>query len=129
MGNLKKEESNQSDVVRDKHILVVDDIEVNRIILVKILSSLGAECDVASDGQEAVNSFETSPPGTYDLILLDWQMPTLNGLETARLIRKNYSKKIPILLLTAYDWSEIEQEAMEIGVNHFMPKPFFLSTF
>ncbi|MCP2821083.1 response regulator, partial [Salmonella enterica subsp. enterica serovar Typhimurium] len=65
----------------------------------------------------------------YDLILLDWKMPDLDGLATARLIRERYSKKIPILLLTAYDWSEIEQEAMEIGINHFMPKPFFMSTF
>ena len=65
----------------------------------------------------------------YDLILLDWKMPTLDGLGTAQLIRKNYSKHIPILLFTAYDWDEIEQEAEDLGVVHFMPKPFFTTTF
>ena len=72
--------------------------------------------------------YETQKAGApYDLILLDWKMPEMNGLETARLIRKR--SNVPILLLTSYDWGEIEQEAVEIGINHFMPKPFFMSTF
>ena len=87
--------------------------------------------DYATGGETAVRMMrENREAGRpYDLILLDWKMPGLNGLETARLIRKNYSEKIPILLLTAYDWGDIEEEAKEIGVNHFMPKPFFMSTF
>ncbi len=113
-----------------KMIVTDDDEEVCRSI-VKIMSRVGVVTDHATDGQTAVRMMreqrEAGHP--YDLILLDWKMPTLDGLETARLIRKNYSNKIPILLLTAYDWSEIGAEAIEIGIDHFMPKPFFLSTF
>jgi len=113
-----------------KMIVTDDDEEVCRSI-VKVMSRVGVVTDYATNGQTAVHMMreqrEAGHP--YDLILLDWKMPTLDGLETARLIRKNYSNKIPILLLTAYDWSDIEAEAIEIGIDHFMPKPFFLSTF
>ena len=62
----KKEKEKNDDVVLGKHILVVDDIEVNRIILVKILGALGAACDTAGNGQEAVDIFEASKPGDYE---------------------------------------------------------------
>ncbi len=111
-------------------IVADDDEEVCRGI-VKVMSRVGVTTDYATDGETAVRTMrehrEAGCP--YDLILLDWKMPTLDGLETAHLIRKNYSDKIPILFLTAYDWSEIEEEAMEIGIDHFLPKPFFMSTF
>ena len=111
-------------------IVADDDEDVCRNI-VRTMSAVGVDCAYAVDGESALRMMRESRDAgqPYDLVLLDWQMPNLNGLETARLIRKEYSDKIPILLLTAYDWSEIEQEAMEIGVNHFMPKPFFMSTF
>ncbi len=111
-------------------IVTDDDEEVCRSI-VKTMSRVGVATDYATDGETAVRMMrehrEAGRP--YDLILLDWKMPALDGLETARLIRKNYSDKIPILLLTAYDWSEIEVEAVGIGIDHFLPKPFFMSTF
>ena len=112
-------------------ILVTDDEEAVCRNIVKAMSNTGVACDYATDGKAAVQMMQEHREAghPYDLILLDWQMPNLNGLETARLIRKNYSKKIPILILTAYDWSEIEREAAEIGIDHFMPKPFFMSTF
>ena len=111
-------------------IVADDDEDVCRNI-VRTMSKTGVHTDYATDGETAVQMMRSARKAghPYNLILLDWMMPNLNGLETARLIRKNYSDKIPILLLTAYDWSEIEQEAIEIGVNHFMPKPFFMSTF
>ena len=111
-------------------IVADDDEEVCRNI-VKTMGKAGVETDYATDGETAIRMMrETREAGQpYDLILLDWKMPNLNGLETARLIRQNYPDKIPILLLTAYDWSEIEQEAEEIGVDHFISKPFFMSTF
>ena len=56
-------------------------------------------------------------------------MPDLDGLEATRLIRKTVPGKTPILLLSAYDWSGIEQEAMEVGIKHFLSKPFFMSNF
>ncbi|MDE7243786.1 MAG: response regulator [Oscillospiraceae bacterium] len=112
-------------------IIVTDDDEDVCRNIVKIMSLTGVQTDYATQGSQAIEMMQAAHGESrpYNLILLDWQMPGLNGLETARLIRKTYSDKIPILLLTAYDWSDIEQEAMEIGVNHFMPKPFFISTF
>lgn len=112
-------------------MIVADDEEEVCLGIVKTMKQTGIITDYATDGKTAVKMMRTAREEghPYDLILLDWKMPDLNGLETARLIRENYSRKIPILLLTAYDWGEIEQEAREIGVNHFMPKPFFMSTF
>ncbi|MBD5133553.1 MAG: response regulator [Clostridiales bacterium] len=112
-------------------LIVADDDEEVCHHIVKTMSKVGVVTDYATNGHTAVQMMrehrEAGQP--YDMILLDWKMPTLDGMETARLIRENYPDKIPILLLTAYDWSEIEQEATEIGVDHFMPKPFFMSTF
>ena len=112
-------------------MLVTDDDEQICKNIVKTMAKTGVVTDYATDGETAVQMMRSTREAgqPYDLVLLDWQMPDLNGIETTRLIRKNYSDKIPIILLTAYDWSEIEQEAADIGVGHFMPKPFFMSTF
>ena len=114
-----------------KRMLVADDEEDTCQGIVRLMSQTGVEVDYATSGEAAFDKLcaarqEGHP---YDVILLDWKMPHLNGLDTARLIRERYPENIPILLLTAYDWSEIEQEAMKIGVRYFMPKPFFMSTF
>ncbi|MCM1134751.1 MAG: response regulator [Clostridium sp.] len=112
-------------------MIVADDEEEVCLNIVKTMSQTGVVTDYATDGKTAIQMMRSAREAgrPYNLILLDWKMPNLNGLETARLIRKNYPDNIPILLLTAYDWSEIEEEAKEIGVDHFMPKPFFMSTF
>ncbi len=112
-------------------MLVVDDDEEICRNVVHTMRETGVLVEYATGGERAIQMIgETRQAGKpYDLILLDWKMPELDGLETARIIRKNYPEKIHILLLTAYDWSEIEKEAVEIGVENFMPKPFFMSTF
>ncbi|MCM1189178.1 MAG: response regulator [bacterium] len=112
-------------------MIVADDDEDTCRNIVNAMAKTGVITDYATDGQTALQMMRSAREAgcPYGLILLDWQMPDLDGLETARLIRRNYSDKIPILLLTAYDWSDIKKEAMEIGVNHFMAKPFFMSTF
>ena len=116
---------------RLSRMIVADDDEQICKNIVKTMAKTGVLTDYATDGKTAVQMMRSAREAgqPYDLILLDWQMPTLDGMETTRLIRKNYSDKIPIILLTAYDWSEIEQEAAEIGITHFMSKPFFMSTF
>ena len=110
-------------------MIVIDDDEEVCHNIVKAMTGVGVATDYATDGAPAVQmAREAQEEGRpYDLILLDWKMPGTNGLETARLIRKD--SQVPILLLTSFDWREIEQDAMEIGVNHFLPKPFFMSTF
>ncbi len=112
-------------------MIVADDDEETCLNIVKAMEKTGVTVDYATDGESAVRVMRTAREegAPYHLILLDWKMPGLDGLETARLIRKNYSEKIPILIFTAYDWEEIEKEAEEIGVNHFMSKPFFMTTF
>jgi len=112
-------------------MIVADDDEDICRDIVKKMSGTGVTTHMAMSGAQAVEMIraarERKEP--YDLILLDWKMPGLNGLETARLIRKNHKEKTPILLFTAYDWGDIEHEALEVGIEHFLPKPFFMSTF
>ena len=126
-GDVSKKEKNASDdVVKGKHILVVDDIEVNRIILVKILSTLGATCDTAGNGQEAVDKFEASRPGDYDLILMDVQMPVINGYEATRTIRGSAhpsAKAIPIIAMTANAFVDDVRDAIEAGMDAHVAKP------
>ena len=112
-------------------MIVADDDEDICRSIVKKMSGMGVEARYVTGGEEAVQMIRAAREAgrPYDLILLDWKMPDLDGLETARLIRRNYPHKIPILLFSAYDWSEIEQEAMEVGIRHFLPKPFFMSNF
>ena len=114
-----------------KRMIVADDDEEICRNVVKAMARTGVAVDCAAGGREALRAMgearERGEP--YDLVLLDWKMPDLDGLETARLIRKDYSAKLPILFFTAYDWRDIEQEAAEIGADHFLPKPFFLYTF
>ncbi len=112
-------------------MIVADDDKETCLNIVKAMEKTGVAVDYATDGESAVRMMCTARESgePYHLILLDWKMPNFDGLETARLIRRDYSDKIPILLFTAYDWGEIEEEAEEIGVNHFMPKPFFMMTF
>ena len=64
----------------------------------------------------------------YQIILLDWKLPDMNGIQVAREIRRNLENEIPILLISAYDWSEFETEAREAGISGFISKPLFKST-
>ncbi len=111
-------------------IMADDDEDICRNV-VKAMENTGVEVHYSTSGQKAVEMMRTARErgNPYDLILLDWKMPDLNGLETARLIRERYSEQFPILLFTAYDWSEIEHEAAEVGIHHFLPKPFFMHSF
>ena len=123
----KVEGSNTSgDVIRDKHVMIVDDIEINRIVLSKIMGSLGARCDTAANGREALEKFEASRPGEYDLILMDLQMPVLDGCGAARAIRVcNHpsAKSIPIIAVTANAFADDVRAALESGMNAHIAKP------
>ncbi|MDE6738555.1 MAG: response regulator, partial [Lachnospiraceae bacterium] len=112
-------------------MIVADDDEDVCCDIVKKMAGTGVEVQYATGGSKVIEMIRSAQEAgkPYDLILLDWKMPDLDGMATARLIRENYSNKIPILLFTAYDWAEIEQEALEIGVEHFLQKPFFMSNF
>ncbi len=110
-----------------KHILVVDDIEINQMILVKLLESMGAAvCDVAENGQVAVDMFESSLPGEYDVIFMDVQMPVLDGYGATRAIRAGShpsAKSVPIIAMTANAFVDDIRDAIESGMDAHVSKP------
>lgn len=114
-----------------KNMLIADDeIEICQSIE-EMVRPTGIHVQYVTEGAKAVEeTIRAQKRGVdYDLILLDWKMPGMDGVETARQIREKVGEDLPILVLTSYDWSEIEAEAKQAGINAFMPKPFFLTTF
>ena len=122
------EEADKPDEMRfeGKKILLVEDNELNQEIAQTILETAGFIIDTADDGSIAVEKMKNNPPGTYDLILMDVQMPIMNGYEATRAIRalKNSKKaKIPIVAMTANAFDEDRKEAMDAGMNGYAAKP------
>jgi len=111
-------------------VLVVDDDEILLETAVDTLESLGVKADCAGSGPEALNMIaqrhETGQD--YGIVILDWKMPDVDGVETIRRIRAAVDSDTPILLISAYEWSDIEEEAKEAGANGFVSKPLFRST-
>ena len=108
------------------HILAAEDNELNSEILIDILSMQGATCDVCVNGKEIAEKFETTNPGDYDLILMDVQMPVLNGLEATKLIRASsrpHAKTIPIIAMTANAFSDDIKASIDAGMNYHISKP------
>ena len=96
------------------------------MILVKILSTLGAFCDSAVNGQEAVEKFKVSKPGDYDLVLMDVQMPVMDGYTATRTIRSSghpSAKTVPIIAMTANAFVDDVREAIESGMDAHIAKP------
>lgn len=110
-------------------VLVVDDEEFACESACETLKSLGMNTEYVLDGGSAVERIvETNKAGKdFSVVILDWKMPGKDGLETAREIRRAVGDDIPIIILSAYDWSDIEKDAMEAGVNAFIEKPLFKS--
>ncbi len=120
----------QNLILPEWNTLVVDDNEELCLSAVKTLKEMGIKAEFTLSGERAVKLVSDRSCGLqpYDIVLLDWQMPGIDGIETARRIRAQVGDDVPILLITAYDWSEIEQEAREAGINGFLSKPLFEST-
>ncbi|MDC7288171.1 response regulator [Blautia schinkii] len=111
-------------------VLVADDDPETCRSAAVYLQEMGARADIAYGGREAVDmAKEAAKNGDeYQIIFLDWRMPDLEGTDTAREIREVVGEDVPILIISAYDWSGIEVEAGEAGINGFIQKPFFKST-
>jgi signal transduction histidine kinase/DNA-binding response OmpR family regulator len=113
----------------DLPVLVVDDEEDACISACDILNELAMKAEYVINGDDAVNRVREAHEAEEDfsVVILDWQMPGKDGLQTTREIRAAVGKDVPIIILSAYDWSDIEQEATLAGVNAFIEKPLFRS--
>ena len=115
-----------------KHILLVEDNEINRLIAMELLKSTQAYVDVAEDGQMAVDAFLASEPGHYDLILMDIQMPVKDGYAAAREIRQSDradAGQVKIIAMTANAFAEDIAKAHEAGMNGHLSKPIDIQLF
>ncbi|GKH47288.1 hypothetical protein CE91St45_18500 [Oscillospiraceae bacterium] len=110
-----------------KHILLVEDNEINLEIATELIGMTGASVDTAMDGVEAVERFKTSGPGQYDLILMDIQMPHMDGYEATRRIRalqRPDARSVPIFAMTANAFAEDADKSREAGMDAHISKPF-----
>lgn len=110
-----------------KKILLAEDNEMNQMIAEAILTEAGFSLNIACDGNIAVQMMKDAPAGTYDIILMDIQMPTMDGYEAARLIRALDDKakaEIPIIAVTANAFEEDRKLALESGMNGHLAKPY-----
>lgn len=111
-------------------MLVVDDDETLCRTAVDALDSIGIQADWTLSGEKAIEMVTKhhQTHDEYQIILLDWKLPGMDGLTIARHIRQIIGTEMPIILISAYDWSEFETEAKEAGINGFIAKPLFKST-
>ena len=123
-----QEETDEQDgnILQGMRFLCAEDNELNAEILTELLKIEGAECTICENGEEILKAFEQSAPGDYDMILMDVQMPVMNGYEATRAIRRSsheLAKTIPIIAMTANAFSEDIQHSLAAGMNAHVSKP------
>lgn len=129
--DLERADSQQEEMrLPEWNVLVVDDNEQLCSSAVSNLEELGVHAEWTLDGREAVKMIEEhhDKKDDYHFVLLDWKMPNMDGIDTLREIRKSVGEDIPIFLISAYDWSDIEEKARATGIEGFISKPLFKST-
>lgn len=117
-------------ILPDWVMLVVDDDQQLCESTVDSLRSIGIRAEWVLDGEDAVKmaTRHHREHNDYHVILLDWKLPDMDGIQTARELRRQLGDGVPILLISAYDWTEIEEEARAAGISGFLMKPLFRST-
>ncbi|MCI8514993.1 MAG: response regulator [Lachnospiraceae bacterium] len=126
----RAEEEEEDMILPNWNMLLVDDDRLLCETTAASLKSIGVNAEWTLDGENAIQMVEKHHrmKDDYHIILLDWKLPNISGIQVARQIRERMGKDVPILLISAYDWSEIEDEAKEAGINGFISKPLFKST-
>lgn len=117
---------------RGKQVLLVEDNELNLEIAVELLKYAGLNITTAKNGLEGLDKFKAAPPGTYALILMDIQMPVMNGLEAAKAIRAlpvKDAQTVPIVAMTANAFPEDIAATLQAGMNEHLSKPIDLEQF
>lgn len=112
------------------NMLVVDDDELLCRTAIDTLKAIGINADWVLSGEKAIElvTQHHQKRDDYQIILLDWKLPGMNGIQVAKEIRRNLGDEVSVLLISAYDWSEFEAEAREAGISGFISKPLFKST-
>lgn len=123
-----QEETDEQDgnILQGMRFLCAEDNELNAEILTELLKIEGAKCTICENGEEILKAFEQSVPGDYDMILMDVQMPVMNGYEATKAIRRSsheLAKTIPIIAMTANAFSEDIQHSLAVGMNAHVSKP------
>lgn len=123
-----QEETDEQDgnILQGMRFLCAEDNELNAEILTELLKIEGAECTICENGEEILKAFEQSAPGDYDMILMDVQMPVMNGYEATKAIRRSsheLAKTIPIIAMTANAFSEDIQHSLAAGMSAHVSKP------
>ena len=121
-----QEDERDGNILQGMRFLCAEDNELNAEILTELLKIEGAECTICENGEEILKVFEQSAPGDYDMILMDIQMPVLNGYEATKAIRRSshkLAKTIPIIAMTANAFSEDIQHSLAAGMNAHVSKP------
>ncbi len=126
--NIEKTAEDLKELKGLRSLVVDDDLNVCDSVS-RMLKSIGMRSEWTTSGKEAAyrakSAYEEGDP--YHTYIIDWQMPEMSGIETARKIRSTAKDDAPIIILTAYDWTDIEEEAKEAGVTTFCAKPLFMS--
>ena len=114
---------------KDMRVLIVDDEEIAAEHARIVLDEVGIMADTCYTGEDALHMLEVqhTKHEAYNLVLLDWKMPKMDGLDVAREIRKRYDSETTVIILTSFNWDEIMDEALHIGVDSFLAKPLFAS--
>jgi len=119
-----KNKSKTNGSIKNKRILVAEDVKINQLLIEKILSNYGCKLTIVNNGQEAVNELSRNH---YDLLLLDLKMPILDGYQTAHIIRNEMplpNKNIPIIVLTAHAMDSEKQKCEPYNIKEYLSKPF-----
>jgi CheY-like chemotaxis protein len=106
-------------------LLAVDDAEDTREYFLQTAKRLGVHCETVADGEEALGI--TAREGSYDIYFVDWKIPDMDGIELARRLKSRFGDSARIVIISAVDWSEIEEDALEAGVDRFLQKPLSTS--
>ncbi len=131
-GQKRMRGDDEKNLLIGRRVLVVEDIDINQMLLAKLLGTLGAVCDVAENGQKAVEMFTNSPADQYDLILMDIQMPIMNGYKATKAIRASAhpgAKTIPIIAMSANAFVDDVRKALNAGMNAHVSKPIVFEQF
>ena len=122
-------EETKGSILNGMHFLCAEDNDLNAEILRSMLDLKGASCVICSNGKQVVEAFEESEPDQYDAVLMDVQMPVMNGYEASRRIRTSrrpFEKTIPIIAMTANAFSEDVNRSLKAGMDAHVSKPIDL---